>query len=137
MSSWRDRGRRGGGGKVVTAKYPNLAGSQVKKLENDEILVRQISPADCIELCGGQQMIGKAKIQWQRIIWTAKIREIVTRPAIIGVRGIPATVRSKKNMEAIVKSFGRLKGIITTGLESGDPNLTVLDVEMEKEEGTL
>ena len=121
--------------KAVAARYPNLAGSQVRKLENDEILIRQISPADCIELCGGQQMIGKAKVQWQRIIWTAKVRENVSRLAIIDVRGMPATVRSKENMEAVVKAFGRLKGIITTGLESGDPNLTVLDVEMEKEEG--
>ena len=61
----------------------------------------------------------------------------MTRPAIIDVRGIPATFRSKKNMEAVVKSFGRLKGIIATGLESSDPNLTVLDVEMEKEEGII
>ena len=123
--------------KAVKAKYPNLADAQVKRLENDEILIRQISPTDCIELCGGQQVIGKAKIQWKRIIWTAKIRETVTRPAIIDVRGIPVTFRSEKNMEAIVKSFGRLRGIIMTGLESGDPDLTVLDVEMEKEEGTL
>ena len=82
-------------------------------------------------------MIGKAKVQWQRIIWTDKVGENVTRPAIIDVRGIPATFRSKKNMEAVVKSFGRLEGIIATGLESGDPNLTILDVEMEKEEGIL
>ena len=123
--------------KAVVARYPNLAGSRLNKLENDEIIIRQISPANRIEMCGGQQVIGKAKVQWQRIIWTAKVREKVTRPAIIDVRGIPATVRSKKNMEAVVKSFGRLKDIITTGLESGDPNLTVLDVEMEKEEGLL
>ena len=123
--------------KAVKAKYPHLAGSQVKKLVNNELLIRQISPADCIKLCGGQQVIGKAKIQWKRIIWTTKIREVVTRPAIIDVRGIPAAFRSEKNMEAIVKPFGRLRGIITTGLESGDPHLTVLDVEMEKEEGTL
>ena len=123
--------------KVVAARYPNRAGSQVKKLENDEVLIRQICPADCIELCGGQQVIGKAKVQWQRIIWMAKVRENMTRPAIIDVRGMPATVRSKENIEAVVKSFRRLKGIITTGLESGDPNLAVLDVEMEKEEGML
>ena len=61
----------------------------------------------------------------------------MTRSVIIKVRGIPATFRSKKNMEAVVKLFERLKGIIATGLESGDPNLTVLDVEMEKEEGIL
>ena len=122
--------------KAVKAKYPKLAGAQVKRLENDEILIRQISSTDCIELCGGQQMIGKAKIQWKRIIWTAKVRETMTRPAIIDVRGIPATIRSERNMAAIVKPFGRLRGIITTGLESGDPDLTVLDVEME-EEGTL
>ena len=48
--------------KAVKAKYPHLAGSQVKKLENNELLIRQISPADCIKFCGGQQVIGKAKI---------------------------------------------------------------------------
>ena len=34
----------------------------------------------------------------------------------------------------IVRSFGRLKGIITTRLESGDPSLTVLEMEMKKDE---
>ena len=79
-------------------------------------------------------MIGDAKVKWQRIIWSEKGGEEVTRPAIIDVRGVPATYRSQKNMEAIVRSFGRLKGIITTGLESGDPNLTVLEVETKKDE---
>ena len=60
-------------------------------------------------------MIGDAKVKWQRIIWTNNVGEDVTRLAIINVRGVPATYRSSKNMEAIVRSFGRLKGIITTG----------------------
>ena len=123
--------------KAVVTRHPNLEGSRVKKLENGEIIIRQISRADCIELCGGHQLIGKAKVQWQHIIWTDKVGDNVTRLAIIDVWGIPATFWSKKNMEAVVKSFGRLKGIIATGLESSDPNLTVLDVEMEKEEGIL
>ena len=49
--------------KAVVTRHPNLEGSRVKKLENGEIIIRQISPADCIELCGGHQVIGKAKVQ--------------------------------------------------------------------------
>ena len=119
--------------KAVVARFPDLEGSKVKKLETGEILLRQISPKVCIELCGGYQVIGDAQVKWQRIIWTDKAGENVTRPAIIDIRGIPATYRSRKNMEAIVRPFGRLKGIIATGLALGDPNLTVLEVEMEKE----
>ena len=119
--------------KAVVTRFLELEGLKVKKLETGEIILRQISPTVCIELCGGHQVIGDAKVQWQRIIWTDKVGENVTRPAIIDVRGIPFTYQSRKNMEAVVRSFGRLKGIIVTGLESGDPNLMVLDVEMEKE----
>ena len=119
---------------AVVTRFPELVGSKVKKLETGEILLRQISPTICIDLCGGYQMIGDAKLKWQRIIWTEKGGEEVTWPVIIDVRGVPATYQSRKNIEAIVSSFGRLKGIITTGLESGDPNLTVLEVETKKEE---
>ena len=119
--------------KAVVTRFPDLEGSKVKKLETGEILLRQISSKVCIELCGGYQLIGDAKIKWQRIIWTDKAGEDMTRPAIIDIRGIPVTYRSRKNMEAIVRPFGRLKGVVATGLASGDPNLTVLEVEMEKE----
>ena len=57
---------------AIVTRFPELMGSKVKKLVTGEILLRQIPPTTCIDLCGGYQMIGDAKVKWQRIIWTEK-----------------------------------------------------------------
>ena len=93
-------------------------------------------------LCSWAILVGGPSNEWVATTTQPKVQDQVAASVIVEWaflsiivdlkgRGVPIGYRSQTAMEALLRPFEKLQHIIMTGLATGDPNIMVLEAEID------
>ncbi|XP_078446916.1 uncharacterized protein LOC144715789 [Wolffia australiana] len=110
--------------------YAPLFQAELQMVDEKQFLLRRLPRAARENICGWhQQMPAQGTVKWRGVKKTNGGCKIKNSTILVEAHGIPFGYRSVEHAAHMVRKFARLRRIISTGLESGDPLITVLEVE--------
>ena len=99
------------------------------ELENRRFFICRLAMAAYIQITGWTQKTNRdGEIKWRHTLLTNRAADEEKRTGIIEARGVPLGYRSWQALGAMMRPFRMLRKILSEGITTADPNITIMEV---------
>lgn len=115
-------------------RFPAMGQTEFWPLDSGSFLIRGMSMAVHAAMCGWKQRLNSTGIiQWRCPRGTDGAVGARRGRVVLEARGVPFGYRTEHLMGNMIRPVGQLCEIISTGIQAGDPNLVLLEVEIAQD----